>query len=232
MNPLSFLLSILVVSAMSVGQIWSANCHLKELDYCGASLILQLQNQANPTTDAAIDAYCGLIKEAHDCATNYSAKCATPLQKELFDFFAFGSLNTVEEFCTPGSSLRSNYLAHAKCLSEARDESKRCTNDLQVAVEELTTISWEKRIPLGCCAFNRFRDCSISIVKSRCGDDVVDLGSKVMSMSTSRLPETVCRSFPTKSPLCVDILPATGETPQGNKSTSLIARLFATVVGN
>lgn len=190
------------------------------------------QLTATPTTDAAIDSYCSTIRDAHDCASNYTAKCATSLQRELIDFVAIGGVAVVKEFCTPGSPLRTNYLANAKCLSEAKIEAKRCTNDLQVAVEEVITTSWEKRIPLGCCAFNRFQECSLSIVKSRCGPNVVDLGRKVMSMTTSRIPETVCRSFPTKSPLCVNILPATGETPKGNKSTSLIARLFATAVGN
>ncbi|XP_015786977.1 uncharacterized protein LOC107364170 [Tetranychus urticae] len=230
MNSFSIFFTFLALSS-SVGLVFS-KCHLKELDFCSASVAMLLQNQETPKTEAAINHYCEVLNEAHECVANFTSKCATPLQQELVEFFASGGLNTVKEFCTSGSQLRNNYMANVECLAKARIEANSCLKDLQVAVEEVVSVDQQNRLPVGCCAFNRFQDCTFSIVNARCGPKVVELGRKVLTMVTSRIPEAICTSFDAKSDLCLAILPKTGQNPRGNQSSSPIAKIFATFFGN
>ncbi|XP_015787283.1 uncharacterized protein LOC107364449 [Tetranychus urticae] len=231
MNSFSILLIFLTLSTCSVDFAFS-KCHLKELDFCQASVVMLLQNQETPKTEADIDHYCEVLNNAQECVANFTSKCATSLQQELIEFFGSGGINTVKEFCTSGSQLRNNYIANIDCLAEARREANSCLKDLQVAIEEVVSVDQQNRLSVGCCAFNRFQNCTFSIVKSRCGSQVVDLGRKVMTIVTSRIPEAICTSFDAKSDLCVNILPKTGQVPRGNKSPSLIAKIFATFLGN
>lgn len=44
-----------------------------------------------------------------ECQKGYIKKCATPLQKELFDFFLESFTKTVEEFCQNPENKQSKY---------------------------------------------------------------------------------------------------------------------------
>ncbi|XP_053202366.1 uncharacterized protein LOC128387212 [Panonychus citri] len=222
MNLYHFVLVILSISAVK-----ASSCHLRELDYCAASLMVFVQNQDPPTTDAGIDRHCQFIREANDCTRNFTNKCTTPMQRELIEFIIVGGKSVTEDFCRSGSSLREYYKQNAQCLVRARSESKHCYRDLQVAVEKISSTDWENRLSLGCCGFNRFQKCTGSIVKSLCGQDVVDLGRKIMHMITSRIPDIVCQSFQSTSDLCVNILPKSGSLPLGHNAESLLARFFS-----
>lgn len=54
-----------------------------------------------------------------ECQKGYIKKCATPLQKELFDFFLESFTKTVEEFCANPENKQSKcgrHCARSTCL--------------------------------------------------------------------------------------------------------------------
>lgn len=181
--------------------------------------------------EAELDRQCGFIREADTCRRNYTRRCTTPLQRELIDFVSQGGQKVADEFCTPGSALREEYKKHAKCLGEARVESNFCAKDLQRALEIVSSTSWDLRVPVACCAYNRFDVCSSEIIRSRCGSKALSLSRRVIRLAASRLPEILCQTYPPTSKKCIDLLPPPGEAPLGPRSNSVLSRIFSTYAG-
>lgn len=183
-------------------------------------------------TDQEIERQCGYIRESENCRHNYTTRCLTSLQKELIDFAFQGGKSVSTEFCTVGSEMRANYKKHAKCISDARAESKPCTKDLQRALEEVNRVAITDRVAMACCAYNRFEGCSGRAVKQRCGPDALELSRKIVRMASARLPEIVCQAHPATSDKCTSLLPAEGTEPLGAQSNSVLSRIFSSYTGN
>ena len=77
-------------------------CHGKEIDKCYEQL-QALSKADRPAeiikTKDGLDKLCKSFDTVVECQKGYIKKCATPLQKELFDFFLESFTKTVEEFC-------------------------------------------------------------------------------------------------------------------------------------
>ncbi|XP_015782985.1 uncharacterized protein LOC107360777 [Tetranychus urticae] len=211
----------------------TASCHMRELDLCTATLLVFTQNsQGIQGTEAEIERQCGYIREASSCRHNYTRRCISPLQRELVDFIAEGGKSLADEFCTPGTEIRAEYKKHAKCLSEARSQSKQCTKDLQRSLEEVSQTTWDNRVAMACCGYNRFQDCVTVSITNRCGEAALDLSRKIVRLSSSRLPEFLCQSYPSTSAKCGEILPPAGTEPLGVRSNSVLSRIFSSYTGN
>lgn len=222
----SLIFSFVFLFMLTFDTVSSQKCHLRELDFCAATLLVLGRESSNPTgSDTEIDRHCGFIREADECRQNFTNKCATPMQRELIDFFLIGSKKAIEELCTAGTSLREEYKKHAKCLGEARRESKKCANDLQSAVELVTESDWDKRITLACCGFNRFQKCTTEIVEDNCGSEAVDVRKKFTHLAVSRLPEILCANVHHDE--CKELLPPEGSSPKGAKSSNVLGKMFA-----
>ncbi|XP_015781966.1 uncharacterized protein LOC107359892 isoform X4 [Tetranychus urticae] len=213
------------VSTQTHGQ----SCHLRELDLCAATLLVFTQNPSELTgNDVELDKQCSFIREAEDCRRNFTRRCTTPLQRELIDYLGEGGRQVGQEFCTRGSPLREEYKKHARCLGLSRRESAGCSRDLQRALEVVQNLPWDSRIQTGCCAYNRYDACTSSIISSRCGPQALSLSRQVLRLAASRLPEMLCQSYQASSKKCTEALPASGESPLGSRSNSLLSRLFST----
>uniref|UniRef100_T1KCL6 DUF19 domain-containing protein n=1 Tax=Tetranychus urticae TaxID=32264 RepID=T1KCL6_TETUR len=209
---------------MCIGQIESQQCHLRELDLCAATLLVFTNNPSDATgTDEEIERQCGFIREAEECHKNFTTQCATESQRELIEFLGSGVKKVADEFCTAGTKLREDYKKHAKCVSESRKDSKTCTKDLKAALEIISDIQWDKRISTSCCAFKRFEDCVTTNLRTKCGDEAVEISRKLVRLAASRLPEIVCQSY--KGDKCTGLLPPSGTAPTGAKSNSILSRV-------
>ena len=172
------------------------------------------------------------MKEADQCLKNFTRKCTTSLQRELISFVTEGSVRLLTEYCTSGSQLRNSYLKHADCLNQAtQSNQKTCIRDLQSALETVTQVEWDQRIPAGCCAYRRFQDCTESQVEAKCGKEAVEFMDILLRMALSRLPDIVCPSYNPQTEECKALLPESGSTPKGAKSNSVLSRLFSAYTG-
>lgn len=183
------------------------------------------------TGDAELDKQCGYLKEADVCLQNYTKRCTTPLQRELIGFMTEGSQKLIKEYCTRGSGLRQSYLKHASCLNTASRGQKECIKDLQSAFEVITTVEWDKRIKVGCCAYNQVLGCSEKIIEDKCGKDATEFMRLLMRMALSRLPDIVCSEYKVGSKICRSLLPPPGTPPKGTRSNSVLSRLFSAYTG-
>jgi len=223
---LRFLLTLAFVAFCTI-QVQAQNCHLRELDLCAASLLVFTQGPSGiANTEAELDRQCTFIKEADTCIRNYTSTCTTDLQKQLADMMFDGTGKLQKDYCTTGSNLRKLYMKHSPCLRTAmRDAQRPCIKDLQVAFEAMNAAKWDKRIGLGCCAYNRVGDCMSAIIKKQCGEETVKFIGDMTKAALSRMPEIMCSDFTLESKECAD-LPAPGTPPKGGKTTSILNRLL------
>ncbi|GIX91680.1 uncharacterized protein CEXT_217011 [Caerostris extrusa] len=132
------------------------------------------------------------INEAEQCFKNFTVRCMTPLQRELLGFVSEGSEKLLNEYCTPGTDLRANYLKHAPCLNDAHSLQKDCLTDLQAAMETISTSEFQNRIPMACCGYQRYMTCARNTVEKN--------AEKQLSISCNCCSKTQCPGFPI---LCV-----------------------------
>lgn len=231
MKPAQTLL-VLIPLLCVVGFVHGQSCHLRELDLCAATLLVFTQNPAGiATTDGDLNKQCGHLHEADGCLKNFTKKCSTPLQRELITFVSEGSSRLLNEYCTEGTAVRQNYLKHAPCLNQAQKGQRSCVKDLQAALETVTSVEWDKRIPAGCCAYRRFQGCTEGIVEKNCGKEAVEFMNIMLRMALSRLPDIVCQGYGSDNPECRQLLPPPGTNPKGAKSSSVLSRLFSAYTG-
>lgn len=93
-------------------------CHGKEIDKCYEQL--QSFSKADRPADIlktkdGVDKLCNTFNTVVECQKGYIKKCATPLQKELFDFFLESFTKTVEEFCGNNESKQSKFSSLINC---------------------------------------------------------------------------------------------------------------------
>lgn len=215
------------------------SCHLRELDLCAASLLILTQAPGGlATSEQEMNKQCVQLREANSCMQNYTRRCMTQMQREIVFFAANSSIQMMQEYCTRGSQLRNNYLKHAQCLNQLqKKEQKTCFKDLQNSIELLATNGpagseiTNKKLQLGCCAYKRFEACIGGPMEKRCGKDAITFVNGIVRRATSRLPETVCRSYKQDSQECRALLPKPGATSKGSKSNSIVARLLSAYAG-
>ncbi|GFT84727.1 uncharacterized protein TNCV_2767351 [Trichonephila clavipes] len=209
------------------------SCHLRELDLCAATLVLFNQSPTGvATNEPDLNRQCTYINEAEQCFKNFTVRCMTPLQRELLGFVSEGSEKLLNEYCTPGTDLRANYLKHAPCLNDAHSLQKDCLTDLQAAMETISTSDFQKRIPMACCGYQRYMTCARNTVEKKCGKAAVDFMQLLLRNAVSRLPDIVCTGYGSENHECHKLLPHPGTQPQGSKSDSTLSRLFAAYLGN
>jgi len=226
-------LAVAIVLAVGVfAGVHSQSCHLRELDLCGATLLLFNQNPSGvATTDAELDKQCGFLKEAQGCFANFTTRCTTPLQRELIAFGTEGSKEVFDQFCTRGTDIRKKYLKHAPCLGQTMPEQKKCLNEVQVGLEKVSEVKFQDRVPTGCCTYQRYNTCVTKAISSKCGNEAVEFGQILIKAAASDLPEVMCQGFGADNPKCKTLLPPIGTKPSG-KSNSVLSRLFSAYLGN
>ncbi|UYV71519.1 hypothetical protein LAZ67_8003569 [Cordylochernes scorpioides] len=146
---MKFFLVLATVLALGLAQ----NCHWREIELCQATMVLLMQGDSPiPTTEEEMTSSCEYIQEATQCMNNYTDKCTTPMVRELLDVFMGDSNARLNEFCTPGSEMRANFLKHAGCLAEVYPEQRPCFLDFQLVIEKIVdkATTNEDRVPILC----------------------------------------------------------------------------------
>jgi len=206
---------------------------MREVDLCMAIGMFHYQSNGVPPDEEKINEWCETMTEVQECMGNYSAKCLSPVQRELITLLA-GSDESAKQLCVAGSEIRANFLTHAECLADGADSDnfKTSVRDLQVMVETLFDTPFKQRFPLMCCAFRRFHKKVDADVEKDCGKDAVLMVQNLIKSVTTELPDIVCNQFDPESEECQAILPPSGQAPKGGESKSQIAKLLDTVLGN
>ncbi|XP_013775181.1 uncharacterized protein LOC106460044 [Limulus polyphemus] len=208
-------------------EVYTLECHMRELDICAASLLLFNQDDDVAQSEDELDIQCSYIREAQQCLQNYTNHCMTPIQRELMDFTSEGSQNLLKDYCTVGSEIRNNYLKNSNCLNEANKEARSCLTDLQAALDAIGNAEFNSRVTTACCGYQRYMECVRETINRKCGADLVNFTQELLRMAVSRLPDIVCSGYEPDSSVCKDALPPPGTPPIGSNSNSPLSRLFS-----
>lgn len=233
MKGLYFSCLAVFLLAIAAKEVSSQACHLREVDLCVAIGMFHYQSNGIPPDDEKVSEWCETMTEVKECMGNFSAKCLSPLQRELMGLMS-GSDEIANELCTEGSEIRTNYLSHAECLAEGSetDEFKGHMKDVQVVIESMFDVPFKQRFPLMCCGFRRFHIATEAATAKRCGEGSVDMIRNIMKMITTDLPETICQRFDPAAEECTSIMPPSGTPSKGADNKTQLGKLMDTVFGN
>lgn len=222
-----------VFLAVAASGVYSQACHMREVDLCMAIGMFHYQSNGVPSDEDKVNEWCETMKEVEECMGNYSAKCLSPLQREVIGLLS-GSEDNAKQLCVQGSEVRARYLNHAECVSEGAegDEFKNNLRDMQVVVEKLFEVPYKQRFSLMCCGFGRLYKDTDDLTERQCGAGAVEMVRGIMKMITTELPTTLCQAYDSQSEECQNVLPKSGTPPKGGQNRSQLAKLLDTVFGN
>lgn len=139
---------------------------------------------------------------------------------------AFSGISRLHnQYCNNETKFFQEYKQHAACLRKTRDQQQLCYADLKVALESMTQTTWDQRMDLTCCAYNRVTSCIRRAIRANCGKQAVIFIRKMIRTAMSRLPEIVCSSTSLRSETC-QLLPAPGSELTGDRSGKPVFRLL------
>ncbi|KAG9509585.1 hypothetical protein GZH46_01890, partial [Fragariocoptes setiger] len=231
-NRTLIMLASMTLLVVKIDSIVGQSCHSRELDLCAAPLVVFTQSPSGlALNNHDLDKQCNYIKEADVCLSNFTRRCMTPIQSSMISILTEGSRQVLKDYCTPNSYIREQFLKHSSCLNEAlKTHHKSCIKDLQASLEVMTqsmstseTKQWQKRVPVGCCAYRRFENCIGGQVERKCGKEAQDFVKLVLKRVLSRMPDMMCRNYKPEGSTCKSILPAVGTIPKACISIKLMS---------
>lgn len=149
----------------------------------------------------------------------------------MLNMWFSGPANMHSRYCVAGSEPREKYIEHAECLRKAFNDGKAsCMKDMKVAFEFVSSVKWDKRQALTCCAYNRAQDCMDKLVKKECGTEGITFTRDLMKVGLSRLPDVICHDFTGKTRICRE-LPAVGSALRGGPTTNALNKFLTTYIG-
>jgi len=230
---LLFLTGFVCILGVSLQGAEAASCHLREIDLCLATVLLSA-TEGVPGNDDDLDKICEPVQEGMECIGNYSATCFTPLLQEVYEMVMAEPRKYQTLMCTRGTDERAMYLKNAPCLQRAlaTDNVKPHLEDLIAALETAAEAKFQNRIPTLCCGIQRMYKNILDIVRSNCGEAVLDEGSKLIGISASSLSDIFCRGYEHDSDQCSGVLPPSGTPSKGDQSNVQLIQFMNTAIAN
>lgn len=210
---LNHLMTVEVVAAAK--ETAPASCHWREVELCTLGFTSLLQNPNGiPLTEPDLKRQCEYMKESKDCLDQYEDKCLTDNQSSLMALFGGDLSDMASEFCDTKSDLRANYTKFGPCLRKVQREVQlNCVTDLRVGFEQIHKANISQRLIIGCCNFNRLKECIMPKIEEKCGDDSVDFVSQLVHRAFGSPLEMLCRDYDPLAFYCTSVLPPSGTKP-------------------
>lgn len=217
-------------------------CHGKEVDKCYEQL--QSYGKADRPaeilkTKEGLEKLCKSFSTVVECQKGYIKKCATPLQKELFDFFLESFTKTVEEFCGNADN-KQKFLVHSPCLVdkvfETADYRNNCVDRFLAAVDYLNStsrVTQDDRYDTACCGFTQWQKCSKDRVSAACGKEAYDAFEQYILNTFGGFNGQICPDdvFAVTSQTCQKALPPAGAKSKGKLSDNPLTQYMSIYAG-
>lgn len=217
-------------------------CHGKEIDKCYDQL--QAFGKADRPaeilkTKDGLEKLCKTFATTNECQKGYIKKCATPLQKELFEFFLESFTKTVEEFCNNPDS-KQKFLVHSPCLVdkvfETQDYRTNCVDRFLAAVDHLNStsrVTQDDRYDTACCGFTQWQKCSKERVTASCGKEAYDAFERYILNTFGGFNGQICPDdvFAVASQTCQKALPPASAKSKGKLSDNPLTQYMSIYFG-
>ena len=170
-------------------------CHLREIDLCVATLVLNGNSNPGsyiPVTDDQLTKTCKNVRESQQCLVNFTKRCGSKVQREQIKWMTQNAFNQFNKICTRGHRDRKEFLKHAPCYNQASNNRNGCFTDFRNALEKLMATKYDNRISGGCCSYKQFQSCAIKSIEKACGKSAAQFGMKLIRKITTKMPDVIC----------------------------------------
>lgn len=215
------------------------SCHLKAIDTCLEKVEAVTNNRSSAAllkTAEGVEQLCKVMLDNIECNKNYMKRCSTPLHKELYDFFIDGVVKSMDQFCKPGQ-IRKSFLQHSTCIHDKvlqkQEYRTKCVENYLATLDKTNTLSnIDDRLDTSCCAYNRWEECSYTLVAKECGADAKKSMQHFVEKAFGDTANTLCTdaAFNFKSNKCRKLYAPAGTKPRKN-STNPITKYITSFLG-
>ncbi|GFR05251.1 uncharacterized protein TNCT_248441 [Trichonephila clavata] len=212
---MKLLLSLGLTIVLAASALADPQCHTSELMQC-IDIVVNwahtLPKRSLPTTEEEVVVECEAFNKALNCALKFRDNCVTPLQKEVLGLVVEGAIEFVNDFCTPGSNTRKNYLKHAQCLNQVSqsDGVKEQIEYILAIVENMKNQDDKNLIMYSCCGYRKVHSWFLKTGIDTCGNEAVQPVLDMIHLVASQLPDVLCNGMDGSEDRCTALLPAVG----------------------
>nr|XP_018910714.1 PREDICTED: uncharacterized protein LOC109039607 [Bemisia tabaci] len=213
-----------VTWAPSVGE-----CGEEMLTKCRYPLKVLAENKelGFATNKEDLDLICPDLNDGLMCIDNYTRRCMAPNQRAHFYQLYAGTSMVIQEICQPGP-YQNEFLLHAPCLHEVKEEYEACGINHQKNIHDITAdtnstnhITNERKVRKLCCSFQEYLQCSQEVVLKKCGEETAKFMEVFFAKMSSSLIQIHCSKYTPGSQLCDEAFSSATSV----SSSSLLATL-------
>ncbi|XP_054280785.1 uncharacterized protein LOC128998600 [Macrosteles quadrilineatus] len=192
-------------------------CNQDRLIQCAGSLRVLSDNQefGFAAKKEDLDLICPDLNAGLRCIDEYTRKCMAPHQRSHFNKLYAGSSMVIQEICQEGP-YQDEFLRHASCMWEVKQDYEECARDYQHKLQELSGLmsndtsegDTERHVRRLCCSFQEYLRCSHAIVMDTCGEETATFTKGFLDRMASSLIQVHCEKYPSGSQICEEDISA------------------------
>ncbi|XP_047529498.1 uncharacterized protein LOC125065746 isoform X1 [Vanessa atalanta] len=197
---------------LRTGDALKEKCNKEEdlLQRCSMALpVLSSPEISFALTREELDKSCVELRVGIKCIDNYTEICMEKSEQVMFRRIYAGITDVVQELCTRGK-YQDEYLRHADCVKNVRQEYEVCSKNYEVTLTTLSNhqkkdqyhtdetqvaTNHEDYLRTVCCSFQEYLMCSELTVQKSCGDDAALFTSAFLKRMASNIIKNFCLEY-------------------------------------
>ncbi|XP_022196501.2 uncharacterized protein LOC111053876 [Nilaparvata lugens] len=155
-----------------------------------------------------LEELCPNLEKGLRCIDDYTRKCLELHQRQHFNLLYSDTSIVIQEICQKGP-YQEEFLRHAPCMREVKDEYERCTRTYQTKLTEMTSQSNnhpggdnDKNIKKLCCSFQEYLSCSRSIMLDKCGEGTAKFTAGLLQRMSISMIKLHCEKYSNNMDVC------------------------------
>ncbi|RZF32240.1 hypothetical protein LSTR_LSTR011512 [Laodelphax striatellus] len=155
-----------------------------------------------------LEELCPNLEQGLKCIEDYTRNCLELHQRQHFNLLYSDTSIVIQEICQKGP-YQEEFLRHAPCMREVKDEYELCTRNYQTKIQEMTRQSNnhpgednDKNIKKLCCSFQEYLSCSREIMLDKCGEGTATFTAGLLRRMSISLIKLHCEKYQNNENVC------------------------------
>ncbi|KAK9751694.1 hypothetical protein QE152_g4778 [Popillia japonica] len=162
------IVAVIFLNIFSIARCFQYDCTRTEYNKCVriADPLVRDMHLVFPDNLDDIDTVCRTWNRFIDCLQTYTDRCFTADQRKQFNNAVKNPIDSVHQMCVR-SDYQREYLIYAPCIKSTITDSKYCSQQYNLLVQQVSQGDDISRATL-CCSHDRFKKCIESETRNLC----------------------------------------------------------------
>ncbi|XP_065562713.1 uncharacterized protein LOC136028753 [Artemia franciscana] len=176
----------------------SRYCARRLLSQCSDGLywLAETQHVAFATSEEVLDQACRSSYLGLDCIEDYTIRCFSQSQYEVYRYLIQGAIDVLSEICQQ-TQFRFEFLRHSNCLRKSVLGHAKCNElyyDLLRGLDARRNYRMlnDEMLRDTCCSYSTFIACGTRRMAKNCGQEAADFVTSYTQKASGRLIQDYC----------------------------------------